>query len=457
VSLLKKIKDSPSQRLRCISYAIFLQKSTLPQRFKNAYYFHHKQHKENTMTASPKTPKLAPRMSAVQPSPIIEVSNAVRDLKAKGEKVISFSIGVPGFLPPAHVYAAAEEAASQNKDSGAYLAGRGQNDLITAFLDRLNKDGLTYTEAETCVQLGGKGALFNLFQILVEAGDEVGSEVLCPAPYWASYPDMVALAGADFRAIACPAAQNYKMTPEQLDAAITPKTKVFIFNNPSNPTGMLYTPEEVDALAAVLLNHPHLTIISDDIYDKLTYGAPFKHVTTSKPTLKPRTIIVQSVSKTYGMPGWRIGMVAAPEHIVKALLTVTSQSFTNMPAVTQAAGAAAFGGDHSFLEAVKTDFITKRDLVLTELAKLDGITCPKPEGAFYVFPNISAYFGKSHNGTPINTDVDFCKALLAAEKVACVPGSGFGDPEALRISYATDEATLRDGLMRFTNFVNALK
>lgn len=398
-------------------------------------------------------PKLAPRMSVVQPSPIIEVSNAVRDLKAQGEKVISFSIGVPGFLPPAHVYAAAETASAQENDSGAYLAGRGQNALITAFLDRLKKDNLEYSEAETCVQLGGKGALFNLFQILVEAGDQV----LCPAPYWASYPDMVALAGANFRAIPCPASQNYKMTPNQLNAAISPNTKLFIFNNPSNPTGMLYTPEEVDALAAVLVKHPHVTIISDDIYDKLTYGAPFKHLTNAEPTLRERTIVVQSVSKTYGMPGWRIGMVAAPEHIIKALLTVTSQSLTNVPAVTQAAGAAAFSGDHSFLKNVKADFITKRDLVLAELAKLDGITCPKPEGAFYVFPNISAYFGKSHNGTPINTDIDFCKALLAAEKVACVPGSGFGDPEALRISYATDTETLTEGLNRFTNFVNALK
>lgn len=399
------------------------------------------------------TPQLAPRMSAVKPSPTIEVSNAVQALKAKGEKVISFSIGVPGFLPPAHVYAAAEETAAKDNDTGGYLPGRGTPELINAFLKRQKEDGLHYTPDEVCVQMGGKGALYNIFQILLGEGDKV----LFPAPYWVSYPDMAALAGATSTTVYCPASQDYKITPEQLEDALQDSTiKAFVFNNPSNPTGMLYTPEEVDALAAILVKFPKVSIISDDIYDKITYGAPFKSLTQSEPSLKERTVIVQSISKNYGMPGWRIGMVAAPQSIIKALLTLTSQSLTNIPAVTQAAAAAAFTGDHSFLDSVKADFVKKRDFVLEELSKLESMTCPKPEGAFYVFPNIDGLLGKSYNRKTIKTDVDFCKALLEAEKVACIPGVGFGDDKALRISYATDMDTLKEGLSRFSRFVNSL-
>ncbi|MDD9912667.1 MAG: aminotransferase class I/II-fold pyridoxal phosphate-dependent enzyme [Alphaproteobacteria bacterium] len=390
------------------------------------------------------------RMDTIKPSPVVVISNEVRKMRAAGEKVFSFSIGVPGFLPPEHVYKAAENAAKRDSDGGAYLSSRGVPELVEAFLHRLEEDGFSgYTEKEVCAQMGGKGALFNL--LLALAGP--GKEVIYPAPYWTSYDDLVTLSGATPKPIYCSADQNYKLTGAQLEAAITPNTQVFMFNNPSNPTGMVYTEEEVKEIAAVLKKYPHVWVISDDIYDKLIYdGQKFHHLLDAEPTLKDRLAIVQSVSKSYGMPCWRVGMVAAPEALINQLLTLVGQTLFHLPAVPQMAAAAAFGGDHSFLNVVKNDFVQNRNTTMDALNSLNNIQCCQPSGAFYAFPNISACLGKND----INNDVEFCQKLLQEQQVACIPGSAFGDPNAIRISYATDADTLRQGLQRLCDFVEKL-
>ena len=258
--------------------------------------------------------------------------------------------------------------------------------------------------------------------------------------------------------IPCSAAENYKLSADKLRAAITPATKAFIFNNPSNPTGMLYTKEEVQALADVLVEYPDIWILSDDIYDKMVYGgATFHHLLDARPKLKDRMCIMQSISKSYGMPGWRVGMVAAPQAVIKHMLTFVGQALMNVPGVAMAAAAAAFAGDHTFLEPLKEGFAKKRDMVMDVLNALDGVTCPRPEGAFYAFPDVSALYGKtSAGGALISDDIAFCTALLEEEKVALIPGSGFGAPNGVRISYATDEETLKAGLAKFKSFIEGL-
>lgn len=398
-------------------------------------------------------PALAARLAVVQPSAIIKVANAAREMKAAGEDVVSLSIGVPGFLPPEHVYEAARAAVSA--DSGDYLPGRGVPALVKAFVASMQARGFDYAENEVCAQVGGKGALFNLLLALVDAGDEV----VVPAPYWTSYPEMVKIVGGVPVTPMGDAAHDYKIKPAQLAAALTPKTKVVLFNNPSNPTGMLYHPEEVAAIGAVLAARPDVWVISDDIYDQLVFEGgvgPTRRAAQlmdSHPELRARMIIVQSISKTYGMPGWRVGMVAAPKPVIDAVLTLTSQSFTNLPAVTQAAATAALSGPQDFLDVQKARLVAQRDETLAALAAM-GLPCPKPEGAFYVFPQVKGLFGKtSAGGRVIDGDVDFCEALLAEEKVACVPGGAFGDAGAIRISYAGRQAELSEALVRLARFV----
>lgn len=399
-------------------------------------------------------PTLSTRLATLQPSAIIQVANAARQLKEAGENVVSLSIGVPGFLPPKHVYEAAAKAV--NEDTGDYLPGRGSKALVESFLAAMKLRGFDYTESEVASQSGGKGMLFNLFFALINPGDEV----VVPAPYWASYPEMVKLVGGVPTHPKAGADQGYKLTAEQLEKSITAKTKAILFNNPSNPTGMLYTPDEVKALAAVLEKHSHVWIISDDIYDMLVFDGSKRaaHLLDFAPNLKARMIIVQSISKTYGMPGWRVGMAAGPKPLIDALLALTSQSSTNLPGVTMAAAAAAFGGSHDFLTEQKERLVKQRNHTLDVLAKLPGVSCPKPEGAFYVFPNIGGLLGKtSAGGVKLTDDITFCKTLLAEQKVAVVPGGAFGEPLAIRISYAGKMAELEEGLKRLTAFVNGLK
>ena len=399
-------------------------------------------------------PLLARRIGRAKPSAIMAVAEKAKKLKAEGRDIISFSIGVPNFLPGDHVYQAARDALA--KDSGQYGSNRGTDALLDAFLQHIEALGLTgYTRANVSTGIGAKHILYNLAESLLDEGDTL----VYPSPYWTTYADIADIVNAKAVPLPCPASQDYKLTPAQLDEALaTHKPKVFLFNNPSNPTGMVYTREEVAALADVLVKYPDTWIVTDDIYNRMLFdGLAYTNFVQARPELRDRTVFVDSLSKTYGMPGWRVGFMAGPESVAKALTTMNSNHITNVPEVVTAAAIAALTGPQDVPVAKNAEFQAKRDQVLAAMEAIPGVVCPRPQGAFYVFPDISCAFGKSHNGTPIANDVDFCNALLDAKGVACVPGSAFGEPRALRISYTCPTPQLAPGLQRFQEFFAELK
>ncbi|MCK9539114.1 pyridoxal phosphate-dependent aminotransferase [Dokdonella sp.] len=393
-------------------------------------------------------PKLAARTARAKPSAIMVIADKARQLKAAGHDVVNFSIGVPNFLPGAHVYAAVRDALEH--DSGAYGSNRGSNELLDAFIGHLKSNGLEgYTRANVTVGIGAKQVLYNLCEALLDEGDAIAF----PTPYWTSYVDIAEILDAKIKLLPCPPEQHYKLTPGQLDQALAEKPKVFLFNNPSNPTGMVYTREEIAALADVLAKHPDTWIICDDIYNRLVFdGIGYHNVVTFRPELRARTFIMDSLSKTYGMPGWRVGFVAGPEEGIQALVTLNSNHITSLPEVTAAAAVAALAGPQDVPDAKREEFSARRDEVLAALLAIPGVHCPRPQGAFYAFPDISVAFGKSHQGTRIDNDVDFCRALLETKFVATVPGSAFGEPRSLRISYTCPKAQLDKGLARIQEF-----
>lgn len=396
---------------------------------------------------------LAQRMDRAKPSAIMAIADRAKRLKAEGKDIISFSIGVPNFLPGAHVYAAVREALG--RDSGQYGSNRGADALLDAFLAHLQTLGLEgFTRKHCSTGIGAKHVLYNLFEALLDEGDVIAF----PAPYWTSYLDIAEILGAQVMTLPCPAKQNYKLTPAQLDAALARKPKVFLFNNPSNPTGMVYTRDEIAALAAVLVRHPHTWIITDDIYNKMVFdGIGYTNFLHCRPELRERLIFVDSLSKTYGMPGWRVGFMAGPEAVADAVTTLNSNHITSIPEITAAAAIAALSGPQDVPAARCAEFAQKRDQVLAALAAIPGVVCPKPQGAFYVFPNIACAFGKTHHGLRITDDVSLCAALLDSKGVACVPGSAFGDPNALRISYTCPTPQLAPGLERIQAFFAELQ
>ena len=391
--------------------------------------------------------KLAERMGRAKPSAIMAVAEKAKKLKAEGRDIVSFSIGVPNFLPGEHVYAAVREALA--KDSGQYGSNRGADALLDAYLHHLEEVGLTgYTRKNVATGIGAKHVLYNLAEALLDPGDTIAFSV----PYWTTYVDIADIIGARARLLPCPAEQNYKLTPAQLDAAL-PGTKVFLFNNPSNPTGMVYSRDEIAALAEVLVRHPDVWIICDDIYNRMVFdGVGYHNFVNARAELRERVIHVDSISKTYGMPGWRVGFIAGPEVVAQAMVTMNSNHITNVPEMVTAAAVAALTGPQDVPAQKNAEFQAKRDQVLAMLAAIPGVKCPRPEGAFYVFPDISCAFGKSHGGSKIETDVDFCNLLLETKGVACVPGSAFGEPRALRISYTCPTPQLAPGLERFREF-----
>ncbi|MGR4876602.1 pyridoxal phosphate-dependent aminotransferase [Pseudoxanthomonas sp. LARHCG66] len=399
-------------------------------------------------------PLLARRIGRAKPSAIMAVAEKAKKLKAEGRDIISFSIGVPNFLPGDHVYQAARDALA--KDSGQYGSNRGTDALLDAFLQHIEALGLTgYTRANVSTGIGAKHILYNLAESLLDEGDTI----VYPSPYWTTYADIADIVNAKAVPLPCPASQDYKLTPAQLDEALTVHTpKVFLFNNPSNPTGMVYTREEVAALADVLAKYPDTWIVTDDIYNRMLFdGLAYTNFVQARPELRERTVFVDSLSKTYGMPGWRVGFMAGPEVVAKALTTMNSNHITNVPEVVTAAAIAALTGPQDVPVAKNAEFQAKRDQVLAAMEAIPGVVCPRPQGAFYVFPDISCAFGKSHNGVKIENDVDFCNALLDAKGVACVPGSAFGEPRALRISYTCPTPQLAPGLQRFQEFFAELK
>ena len=395
-------------------------------------------------------PQLARRMGRAKPSAIMLVAEKAKRLKSEGRDIISFSIGVPNFLPGEHVYAAAREALA--KDTGQYGSNRGSDALLDAFLKHIEQIGLNgYTKANCATGIGAKHVIYNLAEALLDEGDTI----VFPVPYWTSYLDIADIVNAKIDLLPCPASQDYKLTPAQLDAALAKKPKVFLFNNPSNPTGMVYGKDEISALADVLVKHPDTWIITDDIYNRMVFdGVGYHNFVHARPELRERVIFIDSLSKTYGMPGWRVGFLAGPEAIAQAVVTMNSNHITNLPEVVTAAAVAALSGPQDIPAAKNAEFQAKRDQVMAVLAAIPGVVCPKPQGAFYVFPDISVAFGKTHGptGLAIGNDVDFCNALLEAKGVACVPGSAFGEPRALRISYTCPTPELAPGMQRIQEF-----
>ncbi len=392
-------------------------------------------------------PSLAARMSRAKPSVIMAIADKARQLKAAGRDIISFSIGVPNFLPGAHVYAAAHAAIDH--DSGQYGSNRGADALLDACLQHFEQSGLRgYTRRNVAVGVGAKHVLYNLAEALLDPGDVFAFAV----PYWTTYMDLAEIVGVVPRLMPCPASQDYKLTPAQLDAALD-GAKVFLFNNPNNPTGMVYSQAEIAALADVLVKHPDVWVICDDIYNRLIFdGIGYHNFVNARPELRDRVIQVDSLSKTYGMPGWRVGFIAAPEVVADAFTTLNSNHITNIPEVVTAAAVAALSGPQDVPAARREEFAARRNRILEVLNAIPGVHCPRPQGAFYVFPDISCAFGKSHQGKKIANDVDFCNVLLDHKDVACVPGSAFGEPKALRISYTCPPARLEPGLSRLREF-----
>jgi aspartate aminotransferase len=393
-------------------------------------------------------PQLAKRMGRAKPSAIMVVAEKAKKLKAEGRDIISFSIGVPNFLPGPHVYDAAREAL--DRDSGQYGSNRGADVLLDAFIGHMEAIGLTgYTRAHCATGVGAKHVIYNICEALLDAGDGFAF----PTPYWTSYIDIGEILDADIQLLPCPPEQDYKLRPDQLDAALARKPKLFLFNNPSNPTGMVYTRDEIAALADVIARYPDTWIITDDIYNRMVFdGVGYHNFVHARPELRDRVIFIDSLSKTYGMPGWRVGFMAGPEVVAKAVTTMNSNHITNIPEITTAAAVAALAGPQDVPAAKCAEFQAKRDQVMAALDAIPGVVCPRPQGAFYAFPDVSVAFGKSHDGTPIANDVDLCAALLEAKGVACVPGSAFGEPRALRISYTCPTAQLAPGLQRIQEF-----
>jgi aspartate aminotransferase len=394
---------------------------------------------------------LAARMSRAQPSAIMEIAMKAKRLAAQGRDIISFSIGVPNFLPGPHVYEAA--AAALQHDSGQYGSNRGSDALLDAYLASLERGGIQgYGREHLATGVGAKHVLFNLLYAMLDEGDEV----LIPTPYWTSYVDMVDVLGGSKVFLPCGAEQDYKLRPEQIAAAVTPKTRVLMFNNPSNPTGMVYSKAEIAALAAELVKHD-IYVLSDDIYNQMIYdGVGWHHLVNAEPALRDRVILIDSISKTYGMPGWRVGFMAGPKEIAQACVVLNSTHITNLPEVVCAGAVAALTGPQDVPRAKCVEFAARRDQVLESFGRIEGMSCPRPQGAFYAFPDISFAYGRKSRGQLLSNDVDVCAAMLEAVGVACVPGSAFGAPRAMRISYTCKANELPDGLARIEKFFGEL-
>ena len=398
---------------------------------------------------------LAQRMSRARPSAILAVAEKAKQLRAQGRDVISFGIGVPNFLPGQHVYDAA--AAALQSDSGQYGSNRGPDALLDAFIEHMRQVGLIGYERRHCVAgSGAKHVLYNLFEALLDEGDGIAF----PVPYWTSYVDIAEILGARVGLISASAGQRYKITPPQLGEALARKPKVFLFNNPSNPTGMVYDEREVAALADVLVQYPDTWIIMDDIYNRLVFdGLKYTNFVLVRPELRDRAVFVDSVSKTYGMPGWRLGFAAGPESIIDAVVTLNANQITSVNEMVSAAGIAALTGPQEIPWQKRAEFASRRDQVMAVMSAIPGVVCPRPQGAFYAFPDISCAFGRTHqpSGRTIGNDLEFCAALLDEKNVACVPGSAFGEPRSMRISYTCPTPQLQPGLGRITEFFSELR
>ena len=396
---------------------------------------------------------LSDTLARVKPSPTIAVTTKAQALKAEGRDIIALGAGEPDFDTPEHIRDAAKRAIDAGRTR--YTAVDGIPELKAAICAKfLRENGLTYTPSQISVGTGGKQILYNALMATCNPGDEV----IIPAPYWVSYPDMVLLAGGKPVIVECGLQSQFKLTPAQLEAAITPKTKWFIFNSPSNPTGAGYTRAELKALTDVLMRHPHVWLMSDDMYEHLVFD-DFKFCTPAEvePGLYDRTLTCNGVSKAFAMTGWRIGYCGGPVALIKAMGTIQSQSTSNPCSISQYAALEALCGPQEFLADWRAVFQRRRDLVVSMLNAAKGVTCPVPEGAFYVYPDIKGCIGKaSPGGTVISNDEVFATALLEETGVAVVFGAAFGLSPNFRVSYATSDEVLREACARIQGFCASL-
>jgi aspartate aminotransferase len=392
---------------------------------------------------------IAHALERIKPSPTMAITSKAREMKAAGFDVIGLGAGEPDFDTPDNVKQAAIAAIERGETK--YTAVDGIPELKRAIASKFERENdLTYKPAEITVGSGGKQVLYNALLATLNPGDEV----IVPSPYWVSYPDIVLLAGATPVVVETKLEDGFKLSPKALAAAITPRTKWFIFNSPSNPTGAAYTREEIKALTDVLLKHENVWVLSDDIYEHLVYdGFAFSTPAQVEPKLKGRTLTMNGVSKAYSMTGWRIGYAGGPEPLIKAIATLQSQSTSNPCSISQWASVEALEGPQAFLKRWVASFQDRRDLVVSMLNQEKGISCPTPEGAFYVYPSCAGVIGRtSRDGKKIETDEDFATALLQEEGVAVVHGAAFGLSPFFRISYATGIEALEEACRRIQRF-----
>ena len=398
-------------------------------------------------------PFLADRLSLVKPSATVAMASRAKELQREGRDIIDLAAGEPDFDTPQHIKQAAIDAMAAGKTK--YAPVPGIPELREAICAKFKRDnGLTYTPAQVTVGCGAKQDIYNAMMATLDVGDEV----VIPAPYWVSYPDIVLLCGASPVIVDCTAENGFKLQPDQLEAAITPKTKWLMMNSPSNPTGAAYSRGDLRALADVLIRHPHVWVMSDDIYEFLIYDDfEFTTMAQVEPALFDRTLTLNGVSKAYCMTGWRVGYAAGPVELISAMNKIQSQSTTSTSTISQWAAVAALEGDHGFVAKNNKVFKERCDLIVSMLNQATGISCPTPEGAFYVYPSCAGAIGKkAENGTVIKNDEDFVTALLELEGPACVHGGAFGSSPFFRISYATATDLLEETGQRIQRFCASL-
>jgi len=395
--------------------------------------------------------QLSDRLNRLAPSATLAMSQKSNEMKAQGVDVINMSVGEPDFNTPDHIKEAGKKAIDDNFSK--YSPVPGYMDLREAIVDKLKEENhLDYTTGEVIVGTGGKQGVCNTILALVNPGDEV----IIPAPYWVSYPQMAKLAGATPVIVRAGFEQEFKMTAEQLEAAITPKTKMLILCSPSNPTGSVYSQEELNALAEVILKHEDIFVLSDEIYEHINYVGKAASI-ASYPGMKERTIICNGVSKAYAMTGWRLGWVAAPAWIVKGINKLQGQYTSGTCDVSQKAAVAAYVASQDCVEQMRVAFERRRDLIVKLAKDIPGLEVNVPQGAFYLFPKCSSFFGKSDGETVINNSTDFAMYILEKAHVATVGGDAFGDPDCFRMSYATSDDNIREAMRRIKEVLAVLK
>lgn len=396
-------------------------------------------------------PQLSDRLNRLALSATLAMSQKSSEMKAQGIDVINMSVGEPDFMTPDHIKEAGKKAIDDNYSK--YSPVPGYMDLREAISEKLAKENnLSYSAKEIIVGTGGKQGVCNAILALVNPGDEV----IIPAPYWVSYPQMVKLAGGTPVTLRTPLESDFKLTPEQLEAAITPKTKMLIICSPSNPTGSVYTQDELNALAEVVKKHDDMYVLSDEIYEHINYVG-FKASIAAAPDMKDRTIICNGVSKAYAMTGWRLGWVAAPEWIIKGMNKLQGQYTSGTNDVAQRAALAAYKVDQQCVEDMRVAFQRRRDLIVKLAKEIPGLEVNVPQGAFYLFPHCKKLFGKSYGDYTINTSTDFAMYLLQEAHVATVAGDAFGEPDGFRMSYATSDDNIREALRRIKEACEKLK